>query len=146
MISAKRLTIPEGAVGSISSDGNVIWTTDALPITTKGTLIKYTGAELHERLNLTPSSHNGVTNEEYFTFKLIPVEPGAKYYALHGTRSWFLKEDKTAQKTMNLRTANNTGSSVPYECVVPADARYLSISYNYATINDPGAVIIQKIQ
>jgi hypothetical protein len=46
---------------------------------------------------------------------------------------------------MNLRTCSGTGSDIPYECVVPADARYLSIAYNYATISDPGDVVIQKI-
>lgn len=107
--------------------------------------VKDTGAELFEKINLQPGSYNGVNNADYFTFKFIPVEPGARYYAQYGTRSWFIGSDKVGVKTCNLRTCSGTGSTVPYEFVAPEDAYYISISYNYETVESVDSVCIRKV-
>ena len=111
----------------------------------EGLLLKYSDAVLRENLNLTPNSHNGQTNSDYFTFKEIPIEPGATYYAPYGSRAWLLKSDKSALKTLNLWTASGTGSNVQFQFVAPENARYISVSYGYASAGSPDDVYIQKV-
>jgi hypothetical protein len=143
MIDAKSITIPEGAVARILVGDDVIWKTRKI-ITTEDMLVKNTGAKLIEKWNLTPNSANGSSNSEYFTFKEIPIEPGATYYSYCATRSWFLDADKNPLKTLNPTSMSGTGSNVKFEFVAPSTACYISISYSYASAGSPDNVYIRK--
>ncbi len=145
MIDAKSITIPEGAVSRILVDDEVIWKTRKI-ITTEDMLVKNTGAVLIENWNLAPNNSGGSKNDDYFTFKYIPIEPGATYYAQYGTRSWFFDSEKNAVKTLNLSSKSGTGSDVQYEFVAPANAYYISISYSYATAGSGDNVYIRKVE
>lgn len=145
MIDAKSIIIPEGAVVRILVGDDVIWKTKKI-ITTEDMKVKNTGAILVEKWNLTPNSSIGSKNNDYFTFKEIPIEPGATYYAQYGTRSWFYDSEKNQVKTLNLVSKSGTGSDVVYEFVVPANAYYISISYSYAGAGSADNVYIRKVE
>ena len=140
----KAITIPEGSATKISVGGNVIWN-KIKSITAEDMLVKDTGAILIEQWNLTPNSSIGGKNNDYFTFKEIPIEPGATYYAQYGTRSWYFDKDKNSVKTLNLVSKSGTGSDVVYEFVVPANVYYISISYSYAGAGSADNVYIRKV-
>lgn len=143
MIDTKSIIIPEGAVTRILVGDEVIWKTKKI-ITTEDMLVKNTGANLIERWNLTPNSSNGQSNENYFTFKEIPIEPGATYYSQYGTRSWFYDSNKKQVKTLNLTSKSGTGSDLQYEFVVPVNVYYISISYSYGNASSD-TVYIRKV-
>lgn len=114
-------------------------------ITNKDVLVRDVTANLTENWNLTPNSSNGQLNTNYFTFKEIPIEPGAKYYAKYGTRSWFYDSEKQPIKTLNLTTKSGTGSDVQYEFVTPSKAYYIGISYSYSSAGSADNVYIRKV-
>lgn len=140
MMDAKSVTIPEGAVARILVGDEVVWKTGKI-ITAEPMLIKNTGADCFERWNLTPTSSNGQSNSSYFTFKYIPIEGGATYYAQYGTRSWYFDSEKTAIKSVNIRT-----NTVPYQFTAPENACYISIAYNYDTVSSSDLVYINKVE
>lgn len=145
MMNAKSITIPEGAVARILEGDKVIWKTKKI-ITTEDMKVMHTGAVLIEQWNLTPNSSNGQKNADYFTFKEIPIEPGATYYAKYGTRSWFFDSEKNAVKTLNISSKSGSGSDVQYEFVVPSNVHYISISYSYAGAGSADNVYIRKVK
>ena len=144
MIDAKSITIPEGAVARILVGDDVIWKTKKI-VTTEDMLVKNTGAVRIENWNLTPNSSIGGKNNDYFTFKDIPIEPGATYYAQYGTRSWFYDSEKNPVKTLNLSSKSATGSDVQYEFVVTSNVYYISNYYSNAGAGSGDNVYIRKV-
>lgn len=104
-------------------------------------LVSDTGATFLEDTNLTPTSHSGAANANYFTYKYIPVEPGATYYSYGGTRSWYLDSEKNTLNSVNIRTV----SDVAYQFTVPANAYYISIAYGKGTIGSEDTAYIRKV-
>ena len=140
MINAKSIIIPEGAVARIKISDDVVWKTRKI-ITTEDMLVKNTGALFCDGINLHSTSYKDIVNDAYFSFKEIPIEPGATYYAYYGTRSWFLNSDKEAVRTQNIRT-----NSDPYYFTARAGECYICIAYSYEGAGSPDNAYIRKVE
>lgn len=133
-----EITIPEGKVARISHDGNVLWQTKI--IMGIDILVKDTGSVFCDGINLHSTSYKDIVNDEYFTFKYIPIEPGATYYAQYGTRSWFLDSEKNAVRTQNIRT-----NPTQYQFTARDGEYYICIAYSYAGAGSPDNAYIRKV-
>ena len=140
MIDAKSIVIPEGAVAVIKQGEDVIWRTRKI-ITTESMMVKNTGAVFADGINLHSTSYRDIVNDEYFTFRFIPIEPGATYYAQYGTRSWFLNSEKEAVRTQNIRT-----NSTAYTFSARAGECYICIAYSYTVALSPENAYIRKVE
>ena len=132
LAEVKGITIPEGDVYNIASEGSTLWQSKAVPFF--DVPVADVAAYLKNEWNLQPGSYAGKKDTSYYTYFDIPIVPGATYYAYYGTRSWFSDENLGSIKTCNLRTCDGTGSKTPYEFVAPENAYYIRISYNYDTV------------